>query len=119
MIRFVSQRSERSKPAVITPHSSHAVARVALIRHPHDADPPYLEGLNEEQRLANALVQHRAAEATLRQALAAKALADTAADNAATARADAEAEAHAAQEVISARPPPPAPVRPAHPQAEA
>src|ERR1700685_2868682 len=52
MIRFVSQRSERSKPAVITPHSSHAVARVALIRHPHDADPPYLEGLNEEQRRA-------------------------------------------------------------------
>jgi DNA helicase II / ATP-dependent DNA helicase PcrA len=52
MIRFVSQRSERSEPAVITPHSSHAVARVALTRHPHDADPPYLEGLNEEQRRA-------------------------------------------------------------------
>ena len=52
MIRFVSQRSERSEPAVITPHSSHAVARVPLVRRPHDADPPYLEGLNEEQRRA-------------------------------------------------------------------
>ena len=36
----------------------HTVARVAcgspapLVRRPHDADPPYLEGLNEEQRRA-------------------------------------------------------------------
>src|SRR5271154_4990639 len=53
MIRFVSQRSERSKPAVISAHPpSHAVARVPLVRHPHDADPPYLEGLNDEQRRA-------------------------------------------------------------------
>src|SRR5271154_3968075 len=53
MIRFVSQRSERSKPAVISAHPpSHAVARVPLVRHPHDADPAYLEGLNDEQRRA-------------------------------------------------------------------
>src|SRR5271163_1125661 len=53
MIRFVSQRSERSEPAVISAHPpSHAVARVPLVRHPHDADPSYLDGLNEEQRRA-------------------------------------------------------------------
>src|SRR5580693_2047489 len=50
MIRFVSQPSERSEPAVVTP-SSREVARPApLVRRPLDADPPYLEGLNEEQR---------------------------------------------------------------------
>jgi DNA helicase II / ATP-dependent DNA helicase PcrA len=53
MIRFVSQRSERSEPAVVPPPSaSHAVARLPLARGLHDADPPYLEGLNEEQRRA-------------------------------------------------------------------
>jgi DNA helicase II / ATP-dependent DNA helicase PcrA len=52
MIRFVSQPSERSEPAVVTP-SSREVARPApLVRRPLDADPPYLEGLNEEQRRA-------------------------------------------------------------------
>src|SRR5580700_11000121 len=52
MIRFVSQPSERSEPAVVTP-SSREVARPApLVRHPRDADPPYLEGLNDEQRRA-------------------------------------------------------------------
>ena len=50
MIQFVSQPSERSEPAVDSP--SHAVARAPLVRRPHDADPPYLEGLNEEQRRA-------------------------------------------------------------------
>src|ERR1700722_10265806 len=50
MIRFVSQRSERSEPAVEQP--SHAVTRAPLVRRLHDADPPYLEGLNEEQRRA-------------------------------------------------------------------
>ncbi len=50
MIRFVSQHPERSEPAVKAP--SHAVERVPLVRRPHDADPPYLEGLNEEQRRA-------------------------------------------------------------------
>ena len=53
MIRFVSQRSERSEPAVVPPHpSSHAVARAPLVRPSHDADPPYLDGLNDEQRRA-------------------------------------------------------------------
>jgi DNA helicase II / ATP-dependent DNA helicase PcrA len=52
MIRFVSQPTERSEPAVVTP-SSREVARPApLVRRPLDADPPYLEGLNEEQRRA-------------------------------------------------------------------
>src|SRR5271155_2757734 len=46
MIRFVSQRSERSEPVVVTPHS------LSLARGLHDAEPPYLEGLNEEQRRA-------------------------------------------------------------------
>src|ERR1700729_936646 len=50
MIRFVSQRSERSEPAVEQP--SHAVTRAPLVRRLHDADPPYLEGLNSEQRRA-------------------------------------------------------------------
>ena len=50
MIRFVSQRSERSDPAVV-PSASREVTRPApLVRHPRGADPPYLEGLNEEQR---------------------------------------------------------------------
>src|SRR5450631_1470212 len=48
MIRFVSQQPERSEPAVEAP--SHAVARAPLVRRPHDLDPPYLQGLNEEQR---------------------------------------------------------------------
>src|SRR5271170_1525641 len=53
MIRFVSQRSESSEQAVVSAHPpSHAVARVPLVRHPHDANPPYLDGLNEEQRRA-------------------------------------------------------------------
>ena len=52
MIRFVSQRSERSESAVV-PLASCEVARPApLVRRPRDADPPYLEGLNEEQRRA-------------------------------------------------------------------
>src|SRR6202020_3474553 len=50
MIRFVSQPSERSEPEVDSP--SHAVARGPLVRRLHDADPPYLEGWNEEQRRA-------------------------------------------------------------------
>src|SRR3984957_12552953 len=48
MIRFVPQPSERSEPAIDQP--SHAVARDPLVRRSHDADPPYLEGLNAEQR---------------------------------------------------------------------
>jgi len=52
MIRFVSQRSERSESAIV-PLASREVARPAPpVRRPHDADPPYLEGLNEEQRRA-------------------------------------------------------------------
>jgi DNA helicase-2/ATP-dependent DNA helicase PcrA len=50
MIQFVSQRSERSEPAIFSP--SRAVGPVPLVRRPHDAGPPYLEGLNEEQRRA-------------------------------------------------------------------
>jgi DNA helicase II / ATP-dependent DNA helicase PcrA len=50
MIRFVSQHPERSEPAVEAP--SQAVARASLARRLQDADPPYLEGLNEEQRRA-------------------------------------------------------------------
>jgi DNA helicase-2/ATP-dependent DNA helicase PcrA len=50
MIRFVSQPAEKSEPAIDSPLN--AGARVPLVRHPHDADPPYLEGLNEEQRRA-------------------------------------------------------------------
>jgi DNA helicase II / ATP-dependent DNA helicase PcrA len=50
MIRFVSQPAEKSEPAIDSP--SNAVARAPFVRRPHDADPPYLEGLNEEQRRA-------------------------------------------------------------------
>jgi DNA helicase II / ATP-dependent DNA helicase PcrA len=49
MIRFVPQPSERSEPAI--DQRSHAIARDPLVRRSHDADPPYLEGLNAEQRL--------------------------------------------------------------------
>src|SRR6201995_5925167 len=52
MIRFVSQRSEISEPAVVSPAAREAVRAAALVRRPHDADPPYLEGLNDEQRRA-------------------------------------------------------------------
>ena len=52
MIRFVSQRSEISEPAVVSPASREAARPAALVRRPHDADPPYLEGLNDEQRRA-------------------------------------------------------------------
>ena len=53
MIRFVSQRPERSEPAVVPPHSlTHAPARLPLARNLDQADPPYLEGLNDEQRRA-------------------------------------------------------------------
>src|SRR5580698_2308149 len=48
MIRFVSQPAEKSEPAINSP--SNAVTRALVVRRPHDADPPYLEGLNEEQR---------------------------------------------------------------------
>jgi DNA helicase-2/ATP-dependent DNA helicase PcrA len=48
MIRFVSQPSQRFEPASEQP--SNAVARAPLVRRSRDADPPYLEGLNEEQR---------------------------------------------------------------------
>jgi DNA helicase II / ATP-dependent DNA helicase PcrA len=51
MIRFVSQPSERPEPAAIALHP-HDGARASLVRRLHDADPPYLEGLNEEQRRA-------------------------------------------------------------------
>jgi DNA helicase-2/ATP-dependent DNA helicase PcrA len=50
MIRFVSQHPERSGPADEAP--SHAVARSPLARRLQDADPPYLDGLNGEQRRA-------------------------------------------------------------------
>ena len=50
MIRFVSQPAEKSEPAIDSP--SNAIARAPFVRRPHDADPPYLEGLNEEQRQA-------------------------------------------------------------------
>ena len=50
MIRFVSQPSERPEPAVDSPPP--AVARAPLVRRLHDVDPPYLEGLNDEQRRA-------------------------------------------------------------------
>jgi hypothetical protein len=75
-----------------------------------------VEELNEAERLATALVQHRAAEATLRQAMAAKATADVAVESATIARDEAEEEARAAQEVMASRPPPPPPVRPEPPQ---
>ncbi len=52
MIRFVSQPSERSDPTVVTPSSREVARPTPLARHPHGADPPYLEGLNEEQRRA-------------------------------------------------------------------
>src|ERR1700735_2592777 len=50
MIRFVSQPAEKSEPAIDSP--SNVVARAPFVRRPHDSDPPYLEGLNEEQRRA-------------------------------------------------------------------
>src|ERR1700728_3908526 len=49
MIRFVPKPSERAEPAI--DQRSHAIARDPLVRRSHDADPPYLEGLNAEQRL--------------------------------------------------------------------
>jgi DNA helicase-2/ATP-dependent DNA helicase PcrA len=54
MIRFVSQPAEKSAPAIVSPQApSRDSARPGqLVRRPHDADPPYLEGLNEEQRHA-------------------------------------------------------------------
>src|ERR1700744_454776 len=52
MIRFGSQRSETSAPAVVSPAAREAVRPTALARGLHDADPPYLAGLNEEQRRA-------------------------------------------------------------------
>src|ERR1700683_5851643 len=52
MIRFVSQRSERSEPAIDQPASREVARPAPLVRHPRDADPPYLEGLNDEQRRA-------------------------------------------------------------------
>src|SRR6202034_393796 len=48
MIRFVPKPSERAEPAI--DQRSHAIARDPLVRRSHDADPPHLEGLNEEQR---------------------------------------------------------------------
>src|ERR1700721_403247 len=50
MIRFVSPPAKKSEPAIDSP--SNVVARVPFVRRPHDSDPPYLEGLNEEQRRA-------------------------------------------------------------------
>jgi DNA helicase II / ATP-dependent DNA helicase PcrA len=50
MIRFVPQHPEQSEPAGEA--SSHAVTRAPLARRLQDAEPPYLEGLNEEQRRA-------------------------------------------------------------------
>ena len=48
MIRFVPQPSERSEPAI---DAAVACRRTRpLVRRSHDADPSYLEGLNEEQR---------------------------------------------------------------------
>ena len=48
MIRFVSQSSEKSVPSLVPP--SLALAPAPPVRRPRDADPSYLEGLNEEQR---------------------------------------------------------------------
>ena len=49
-IRVATLRKIRTggRPAVVVA----AVARAPLVRRPHDADPPYLEGLNDEQRRA-------------------------------------------------------------------
>src|SRR5271170_6597442 len=52
MIRFVSQRSERSEPAVVSPPSRDDARAAPLIRRPHEAYLSYLDGLNEEQRRA-------------------------------------------------------------------
>ena len=54
MIRFVSQPAEKAAPAIVSLEApSRDSARLGpLVRRPHDADPPYLEGLNEEQRRA-------------------------------------------------------------------
>ncbi len=51
MVRFVSQPSERPESGVVSPLSRDG-ARAPLVRRSDDADPPYLEGLNEEQRRA-------------------------------------------------------------------
>ncbi len=51
MIRFVSQRSQRSEPAVVSPPSRDDARAAPLIRRPHEAYL-YLDGLNEEQRRA-------------------------------------------------------------------
>ena len=52
MIQFVSQPSKTPEPAVVTPPSSSRdlVRAAPLIRRPHDSDPSYLDGLNDEQR---------------------------------------------------------------------
>src|SRR5580658_4634306 len=52
MIRFVSQRSERSEPSVVSPPSRDDARAAPLIRRPHEAYLSYLDGLNEEQRRA-------------------------------------------------------------------
>ena len=46
----MSQRSDASEPAVASPASHEAPRPAALVRRPHDADPSYFDGLNDEQR---------------------------------------------------------------------
>ncbi len=45
----MSQRSEKPEPAVAS-SGPREMTRPALLRRSHDAHPPYLEGLNDEQR---------------------------------------------------------------------
>jgi DNA helicase-2/ATP-dependent DNA helicase PcrA len=54
MIRFVSQPAEKPGPAIVSLEapSRDSVRPAPLVRRPHDANPPYLDGLNEEQRQA-------------------------------------------------------------------
>ena len=54
MIRFVPHPSETSEPALFPPQSpARDAARAgSLVRRPHEAYAPYLDGLNEEQRQA-------------------------------------------------------------------
>ena len=48
----MSQRSEKPEPADVSPGSQELTHLASHVRRPHDARPPYLEGLNDEQRRA-------------------------------------------------------------------
>jgi DNA helicase II / ATP-dependent DNA helicase PcrA len=52
MIRFVSQPSKTPESAVVTPHaaSRDLVRSAPLVQRSRDSHPPYLDGLNDEQR---------------------------------------------------------------------